>query len=68
MRCLSPDVQVLVHAGYELTEKDYRELFLLHERFAVQIPDHLRERVAVAGAEERSLPLPRSMEAERSLE
>jgi lincosamide nucleotidyltransferase A/C/D/E len=32
---LSPEVQVLVHAGYELTEKDYRELYLLRERFGV---------------------------------
>src|SRR5919109_611875 len=29
VRCLSPAVQVLVHAGYELGEKDYRELELL---------------------------------------
>jgi hypothetical protein len=35
VRCLSPEVQVLVHAGYELTEKDYRELELLRERFGV---------------------------------
>jgi lincosamide nucleotidyltransferase A/C/D/E len=35
VRCLSPDVQVLVHAGYELGEKDYRELRLLSEEFGV---------------------------------
>jgi lincosamide nucleotidyltransferase A/C/D/E len=35
VRCLSPDVQVLVHAGYELTEKDHRELRLLREEFGV---------------------------------
>jgi hypothetical protein len=28
-------VQVLVHAGYELTDKDHRELELLRERFGV---------------------------------
>jgi lincosamide nucleotidyltransferase A/C/D/E len=38
-RCLTPDVQVLVHDGYELEEKDYRELELLHERFGVAVPD-----------------------------
>jgi lincosamide nucleotidyltransferase A/C/D/E len=38
VRCLSPEVQVLVHDGYELTEKDYRELDLLHERFGVELP------------------------------
>jgi lincosamide nucleotidyltransferase A/C/D/E len=35
VRCLSPEVQVLVHDGYELAEKDYEELRLLHERFGV---------------------------------
>jgi hypothetical protein len=29
---------VLVHAGYELTEKDYRELYLLRQRFGVEPP------------------------------
>lgn len=38
VRCLSPEVQVLVHDGYELTEKDFRELHLLHERFGVELP------------------------------
>jgi lincosamide nucleotidyltransferase A/C/D/E len=38
VRCLSPKVQVLVHTGYELTAKDYRELELLRERFGVEIP------------------------------
>jgi lincosamide nucleotidyltransferase A/C/D/E len=35
VQCLTPEVQVLVHAGYELTDKDYRELELLHARFGV---------------------------------
>ena len=40
VRCLSPATQVIVHAGYELTEKDFRELRLLHERFGVGVdPD-----------------------------
>ena len=38
VRCLSPEVQVLVHAGYELAAKDYAELRLLHERFGVALP------------------------------
>jgi lincosamide nucleotidyltransferase A/C/D/E len=41
VRCLSPEVQVLVHAGYELTDKDYHELYLLHERFGVELPSAL---------------------------
>ena len=44
-----PEVKVLVHAGYELTEKDYRELYLLRERFGVELPSDLLERaLAVA--------------------
>ena len=49
VRCLTPDVQVLVHAGYELTDKDYRELYLLREQFGVDLPEHLLEPVARAG-------------------
>ena len=48
VRCLSPEAQVLVHAGYELTDKDYRELYLLRERFGVEIPSELVERVLAA--------------------
>jgi lincosamide nucleotidyltransferase A/C/D/E len=49
VRCLSPEVQVLVHAGYELSEKDYRELFLLRERFGVDLPAELLEQVEAIG-------------------
>lgn len=45
VRCLTPEVQVLVHAGYELTDKDYRELHLLRERFGVELPEDLVEHV-----------------------
>ena len=48
VRCLSPEVQVLVHAGYELTEKDYRELYLLRERFGVEPPTALLAPVLAA--------------------
>jgi lincosamide nucleotidyltransferase A/C/D/E len=41
VRCLSPEVQVLVHAGYELTEKDHRELYLLREHFGFEPPTAL---------------------------
>jgi lincosamide nucleotidyltransferase A/C/D/E len=50
VRCLTPEVQVRVHAGYELGEKDYRELYLLRERFGVDVPDELLEDVLAAGA------------------
>ncbi|HEY7794228.1 MAG TPA: hypothetical protein VIA10_09500 [Gaiellaceae bacterium] len=49
VRCLSPEVQVRVHAGYELTEKDFRELYLLRERFGVEPPASIREQVLAAG-------------------
>ena len=52
VRCLSPEVQVLVHAGYELTEKDYRELYLLRERFGVEPPRALLGRVLAVAREE----------------
>jgi lincosamide nucleotidyltransferase A/C/D/E len=42
--CLSAEVQLLVHDGYELTDKDYRELWLLHERFGVELPAKYAER------------------------
>ena len=45
----SPEVQVLVHAGgYELNEKDYRELYLLRERFGVEPPRALLGNVLAA--------------------
>jgi lincosamide nucleotidyltransferase A/C/D/E len=49
VRCLSPATQVLVHAGYELTAKDYLELRLLHERFGVDLPQDVREALADPG-------------------
>ena len=35
VRCLTPEVQVLCHAGYELDENDLHDLSLLCERFGV---------------------------------
>ena len=52
VRCLSPEVQVLVHAGYELTRKDYRELYLLRERFGVEPPRALLGPVLAAAHKE----------------
>jgi lincosamide nucleotidyltransferase A/C/D/E len=56
VRCLSPEVQVRVHAGYELTDKDYRELWLLRERFGVEPPDSIREQVLARGRLGRETP------------
>jgi lincosamide nucleotidyltransferase A/C/D/E len=49
VRCLSPEVQVRVHAGYQLTDKDYRELWLLRERFGVEPPESIRDQVLARG-------------------
>jgi lincosamide nucleotidyltransferase A/C/D/E len=35
VRCLTPEVQVLCHAGYEFDETDRADLALLRERFGV---------------------------------
>jgi lincosamide nucleotidyltransferase A/C/D/E len=43
VRCLSPTTQVLCHAqGYVPTEKDLRDMELLRDRFAVELPPQLR--------------------------
>ena len=51
VRCLTPEVQMLVHDGYDLEEKDYRELFLLHRRFGVALPSRHAERALASGDE-----------------
>jgi lincosamide nucleotidyltransferase A/C/D/E len=49
VRCLTAEVQVLVHDGYKLAEKDYVELYLLHERFGVALPPKYARRTLEAG-------------------
>ena len=39
VRCLTPEMQVLCHTGYELPEKQLLDLELLHEKFGVEYPD-----------------------------
>jgi hypothetical protein len=46
VRCLTPEVQVLVHDGYELEEKDFRELRLLRDRLGVELPAAVAARVS----------------------
>ena len=39
MRCLTAETQMfLCHTGYELSEKDFREMDALHQRFGVEYP------------------------------
>ena len=54
VRCLSPEIQVLVHAGYELTQKDQRELYLLREQFGVELPSELLDDVRAAAEGDES--------------
>ena len=54
VRCLTPEVQVLVHAGYELTEKDYLELHQLRELFGVELPPELLDEVRLAATAQRA--------------
>ncbi len=47
VRCLTPEVQMfLCHAGYELSEKDFREMDALHQRFGVEYPPGYKEQPA----------------------
>jgi lincosamide nucleotidyltransferase A/C/D/E len=38
VRCLTAEVQMLCHTGYEPSDKDFREMHLLRQRFGVQLP------------------------------
>lgn len=42
VRCLTPEVQMRVHSGYELAEKDHWEIRALQERFGVEPPPGYR--------------------------
>jgi len=37
VRCLTPEVQILCHAGYELEEDDVRDIHALRVRFGLQL-------------------------------
>ena len=39
VRCISPQWMVRFHSGYELTEKDYRDVSALCEEFGLALPD-----------------------------
>jgi lincosamide nucleotidyltransferase A/C/D/E len=38
VRCLTPELQMRVHAGYKLSAKDHEEIRALQERFGVEPP------------------------------
>jgi lincosamide nucleotidyltransferase A/C/D/E len=39
VRCIAPEMQMVCHTGYELPDKQRRDLERLHERFGVEYPD-----------------------------
>ena len=39
VQCITPEMQVLCHTGYELPEKQLRDLDLLYEKFGAEYPD-----------------------------
>jgi lincosamide nucleotidyltransferase A/C/D/E len=39
VQCITPESQMLCHTGYELPEKQLRDLQLLHVKFGVEYPD-----------------------------
>jgi lincosamide nucleotidyltransferase A/C/D/E len=39
VQCLTPEMQVFCHRGYELPDKQVRDLEQLHEKFGVEYPD-----------------------------
>jgi lincosamide nucleotidyltransferase A/C/D/E len=41
VRCLTPEVQVLCHRGYDLDEDDLRDLRALQEHFGVELPEEV---------------------------
>jgi lincosamide nucleotidyltransferase A/C/D/E len=49
VRCLTPEVQMLCHTGYEPSEKDFREMRLLRQRFGVELPEEYRDDPQTAG-------------------
>ena len=52
VHCLSPTAQVLCHAyGYVPTEKDFRDMELLQERFGVELPPQLKRSPALCEAQ-----------------
>ena len=39
VQCISPEWMVKFHSGYELTEKDFRDVAALCEKFGIQLPE-----------------------------
>lgn len=44
IRCLTAEYQVKSHTGYELREKDYRDVAALCEKFGIELPDEYTQK------------------------
>jgi lincosamide nucleotidyltransferase A/C/D/E len=42
VNCLSPELQMRFHEGYEPDENDVKDVYALHSRFGIEIPDMYR--------------------------
>ena len=40
VRCISSEWAIKFHSGYELIEKDYKDVSALCERFGIELPAH----------------------------
>lgn len=43
VRCISPEIQIEFHRGYELREQDRHDVRLLSERFGLQLPPEYQD-------------------------
>jgi lincosamide nucleotidyltransferase A/C/D/E len=43
VRCIAPEWLVKFHTGYEVDEKDYRDVRMLCERFGIELPGEYRK-------------------------
>ncbi|MFN9898557.1 MAG: nucleotidyltransferase domain-containing protein, partial [bacterium] len=43
VNCLTSEYQVESHQGYQLKEKDFKDVFLLCERFELEIPKEYQD-------------------------
>ena len=44
VRCMSPEFQIGSHSGYELGERDIKDVAALAEKFALNIPEEILNR------------------------
>ncbi len=42
VKCLTADYQVISHTGYELDDDDFKDVYALHERFGVPLPEEYK--------------------------